>query len=217
MRCPLAWSRTPGARETVEKAFRLTKEPRMEASVASPDEGHGAIAMAFRRGRGVPPLQNTAVERRKANWPSQGRRGVDLRSGEHRPWTDEHRHAVASVMAPYEADDALGRSGGRHAARRVRRRQSGVGRHDGNRRRRCCTHHAGGRCPIHIRSCAGGSHRQPLADRDRDVVRDRRRRPGGGCRRSLQTIRPMRSASRTICRVSSPTSTRSRRCSPTWS
>ena len=39
----------------------------MEASVASPDEGHGAIAMAFRRGRGVPPSQNTAVERRKAS------------------------------------------------------------------------------------------------------------------------------------------------------
>ncbi len=61
----------PGRR--VEKASRLTKEPRMESSVASPSEGQGVITLAGRRRRGVPPSQNTVVERRKASWSSQGR------------------------------------------------------------------------------------------------------------------------------------------------
>ena len=40
---PRAWSRKSCPRETVEKASRLTKEPRMESSVASSEQGLGAI------------------------------------------------------------------------------------------------------------------------------------------------------------------------------
>jgi hypothetical protein len=55
VRCPRTWSRKPCPGRRVEKASWLTKEPRMESSVASSCKGPGVITRAVRRGRGVPP------------------------------------------------------------------------------------------------------------------------------------------------------------------
>ena len=59
------------------------------------------------------------------------------------------------------------------------------------------------------------AHRLALADRDRDAVRDRRRRPGRSRSTTSRTTRPTRP--RPTCPASSPTSRRSPATSPTWS
>jgi hypothetical protein len=86
VRCPRTWSRKPCPGRRVEKASSLTKERRMESSVASSEQGHGAIAMAARRGRGVPPSE-------PPQWSAVRRAGRNRRPGcstEHPSWFAPH-------------------------------------------------------------------------------------------------------------------------------
>ena len=114
VRCPRAWSRKPCSGRRVEKASRLTKEPRMKSSVASPSEGHGVIAMAGRRGRGVPPSKTP-------QWSAVRRAG--LRKDRHvllRRSTPQYHCAFTALRSLFGSEDGLRLLGEQQERSRVR-------------------------------------------------------------------------------------------------